>query len=166
MIIAIDPGQSTGIAIKTDNDYIVENQYVTKVLKHELNQHTAEQVWNLLIDVFEDSQSGSKTNDVVTWYGIEVVIERFATSGVLSKYGAETIEIVGGVKALCQLYEIPIFVHQPQTRYPFQQQAKEMLSTKKHVIHEEDALAHLLAFEYIMSHKDSNKSIRKILLGE
>lgn len=135
MKLSIDPGLHTGIARN------VNGVYSTTCLVGEFENHTQILVWRYIID-----------NHLALKQGY-VVIERFATAGVLSKYGLETIHIVGGTLALCQAFNIKVHIHIPQNRYAFQKQAKEMLKKTKHVIHEEDALAHLLAREYLESKK-------------
>ena len=117
-ILSIDPGGTTGIAVS------VGGEIATCTSKD------AQEVWGMV-----------QRFDII-------IIERFATSGLLSKYGLHTIEIVGGVKALCYTLDKPLYVHQPQERYAFQQQAHTMLLDRKvaFLIHEEDSLAHLLAY--------------------
>jgi hypothetical protein len=79
-----------------------------------------------------------------------IIIETFQTSGRISSFGLATVEIVGGVKALCHSLKIPIAPHFPQKRKAYLSTAYSMLLAKgnKFVVHEQDALAHLLAWEY------------------
>ena len=121
MLLSIDPGPHAGIAYKSDDD-----EYITTVLL------TTKEVY-----------------DLIRLKPSVVVIERFAAVQI-SAPGLYTVDLVGGVKALCYVYDIPIFVHPPQGRYAFQKQAKEMLKKQggTHMIHEQDALAHLLAYEH------------------
>lgn len=118
IILSIDPGGTTGIAIKTDG------RYTTCVCKSD------EELWELF----------RNTPDVV-------IIENFVAE-LISKYGLSTVQLVGGVKALCWTKRIPLIVHPPQKRKAFLEQAKEILSKDHREIHEVDALAHLLAYEY------------------
>lgn len=119
-ILSIDPGGTTGLAWSTEE----ENNYATMV------STTKEEVWQLC-EAFH-----------------VIVIERFSTSDYLSKYGLHTIEIVGGVKAICHLQHKTLVVHAPQNRYSCQDKAKEYLlaQREKFMIHEEDALAHLMYY--------------------
>lgn len=76
-----------------------------------------------------------------------VVIERFATSGRISRHGLGTVELVGSVEALCVSRGIPFYRQQPFERKAFIAQAKVILQGKPYVVHEMDALAHLLRWE-------------------
>jgi hypothetical protein len=125
-IVAIDPGGTSGIAVTTDGEEFQTCTYTT-----------AEEVWSLVALPTVDA----------------VVIERFATSDYLSKYGLLTIEIVGGVKALCQHLNKVLVIHVPQNRYSQQDLADKYLKELgiPYVIHESDALAHL--FYYLKTGK-------------
>ena len=74
-----------------------------------------------------------------------VVYENFSTSGRISAPGLHTVRIVGGIQALCSHFHIAMIQHAPQARYPYLRKAKVMLAG--HIIHEIDAMAHLLRWE-------------------
>lgn len=81
-----------------------------------------------------------------------VGFEDFETAGNISKAGLYTVRVVGGIQALCLHYNIPCVLQIPQARYAFRTEAANILtaqrkSSRKWVVHEMDALAHLLAFE-------------------
>lgn len=83
-----------------------------------------------------------------------VIIERFEAN-TISKYGLDTVEMVGGMRALCHYLNIPLIQHMPQFRRAFIDRAKEIMlenkirdNRKGRDNHEMDALAHLLAWEY------------------
>lgn len=120
-ILAIDPGGTTGIAVKDRGD-----QYNTFVCKDE------EELWEL----FRSPPT-------------LVIIENFVAE-LISKYGLYTVQLVGGVKALCYLHNIPLVIQMPQKRIAFVKEAKQKLKDQgyRFEIHEADALAHLLAYEY------------------
>lgn len=120
MIIAIDPGKTTGIAVYDG----------TTLATEVLLSQTA--VWDRISPVGVDT----------------VVIERFSTADYLSKYGLLTIEIVGGVKAICYQQGKTLVVHSPQNRSSMQETAHTHLKGKNvpFMIHEEDALAHMLYY--------------------
>lgn len=73
------------------------------------------------------------------------VIERFATAGRLSKDGLATIDLVGQVKGWCYAMLKPVILHSPQSRKAWQRDA-EFFPGRKRIIHERDALAHLLQY--------------------
>lgn len=126
MILAIDPGETTGIAA-------CMTSYDTCTLT------THEEVW----DYVELMGVGPDHN--------QIVIERFISQAHLSKYGLRTIELIGGVKALAWQKKIPIALQTPAQRIPFEPRAREILKAvhKKYITdHEVSALAHLLCWRY------------------
>jgi len=117
LVIAIDPGITTGIAFHNPGGY------KTIATKDE------DEIWSLLTGV--------------PWEC--VIFETFATSGRISAPGLATVRLVGGIQALCKHLKLRTCPHSPQARYPYQKQAKQMLPHT--VIHEQDAMAHLLRWE-------------------
>jgi hypothetical protein len=114
-VIAIDPGQTTGLAILLDTKYLT------------FTEVTPEEVWNEVNNIKWD----------------HVVCENFTTAGRISSYGLLTVRIIGGIQAICWLKKMPLHMRMPQHRNSKQKQANTMAT----VIHERDALAHLLAWE-------------------
>lgn len=138
MLIAIDPGGTTGMAFRFEN-----NGWGTLAvpLSHQL-------------EVTEKIASYARSMKPAE---LTVCVEQFATMQYLSKHGINTIELVGGIMHVCSLYDLVCFRHSPMHRTPFQAEAHAMLEERKkelkakgfkYVIHEEDALAHLLRLEY------------------
>lgn len=119
-VVAIDPGGTSGVALRA-----VDGTILTTACK---DPH----------DVY----------DIVSTPGVEqVVIENFSAEHI-SKYGLHTVRIIGGVEAICYKLNIPYKVHMPQDRYPFKTEARAILKGRKVVIHEIEALEHLLRWEY------------------
>jgi len=118
MILAIDPGVSTGIAWHDTKGY---HSTVTK---------DESDVWALLTGI--------------KWKC--VVYETFFTSGRISAPGLQTVRLIGGIVALCRHLDLPTCGQAPQMRYPFQTQSEQML--RGHIVHEKDAMAHLLRYEH------------------
>lgn len=118
-ITAFDPGGTTGVAIR-----MVDGSVRTRA------ETDPEVVFDLV---------------VCSEY---VVYEDFQTAFRIDKNGLHTVRIIGGIIALCYEHDISIFKHSPFKRKAFQEQAHQMLKGQRHMIHEEDALAHLLAYEY------------------
>lgn len=123
-LLAIDPGPHTGIAIRHE-----DGSYSVQTLNTE---DTALAVWELIAPPLDG-----------------VIIERFAAQ-LISSYGLNTVEIVGGVRALCYYHHLPFYIHSPQHRLPWQDIAKkEARALDKHcTIHAIEALAHLFCYEY------------------
>lgn len=129
-IMGIDPGGTIGVAMK------IGDIYRTFPIKDE-----APALWDWF-------KSDSTRPD-------QVVIERFATAGRISSHGLNTVEIVGGVKSLCWVFGVPLAVRAPQQRYAFMDDAETILKAigARYVIHEHDALAHVLAWEHWMKER-------------
>lgn len=123
-VLAIDPGGTSGMALRI----AATGDLVTFTCQ------TPEQVFDFI--------QGNKDSLE------QIVIENFSAE-TISKWGLHTVRIVGGVYALAYTYQIEHKVHQPQDRYSFQKDAKEILRLRRGVvIHEHDAASHLLRWEY------------------
>ena len=129
MIMAIDPGGTTGIAI----DFQIEP------VPYTLTTSTPEELWHIISDAMSQRHQNV------------VVLEQFSTGGRLSKDGHYTIELCGGVKAICHMLGAKLIKHMPQHRIAFLDRAREMLkeihSDGYWTEHELDALAHLLMYQ-------------------
>jgi hypothetical protein len=133
-IVAIDPGISTGVAIRTSED-----QYLTLVVIEPYK------LWNIL-EVHKPSS---------------LCFENFASSGLISKDGQATIRLCGAIEAVCYLKHIKCVIQMPMERKPFIPIAREMLRQrfkKAPISHEVDALSHLLLYE----HRVSNGTLDQI----
>lgn len=130
-IVAVDVGNTAGIAIKLGSEYLTSTEV------------TPENVWHLVADNEWDV----------------VIYENFATSFHISKYGLYTVRLIGGIQAICMLKSTKCIGQQPQYRKAFQQQAHTFLKrlNRSFMVHEEDALAHLFAFEHYRDLQESNK---------
>ena len=131
IIIAVDPGISTGIAIKKDG------QYITCTLSLEATHDG--QLRNLL----------AHANHVV----YEDFVAYKSHYGKVDKNGFETVRIIGRMQEQCGVNKTPMTKYAAQNRLAFIPKAREMLKTNKVVCnhptrHECDALAHLLRYEY------------------
>lgn len=126
LILAIDPGISTGIATKINLAY---NTFTTK-------QNS---------DVYE----------IVYEYPWDyVVIEQYSTT-LIGKYGLRTVELVGAVEGLCYIQKLRLIKRNPIQRTPFVPRAKTLMKElelgvgllDEVVNHQVSALSHLLGFE-------------------
>lgn len=99
------------------------------------------------VAVFEDGEIRTKTlpiKDVILWLDslfsvapiAAIAIEKFATAGRLSKYGLETIDLVGQIKGWAFCRDVNVYLYVPQSRKGFQEH-------KHPTPHQDDAEAHL-----------------------
>ena len=126
MIVAFDPGGTTGCAMRMN----VSGDILTCPLSK------PEEVFDMIRDCVK-----SDPNTIV-------VYEDFIGTKI-DIHGSKTIKIIGGIVALCYVYKLAVTRHTPQKRRPFLDQSAEMMSSRKNItVHEKDALAHLLAWEF------------------
>lgn len=119
--VAIDPGGTTGFAVKVVSEY------------HTCSLTTPQELWDML--------SGYKP-DIVAF-------ETFYTGGMVDINMIRTIELVGSIKGICHILKVPAHPQQPQARRAFQLDARQILRGQRgKTVHEEDALAHLLRLEW------------------
>lgn len=121
-ILAIDPGGTSGIAL-----WLPDGKYITNVAL------TPEDTWSYI-----DPDTISR-----------VLCENYHGQ-IISTYGLHTVRIIGGIMALCWKYDIPYQGRPPQARYPRLEAAKFYLKQNKgdtFVVHEADALAHLMVWQ-------------------
>jgi hypothetical protein len=147
-VLAVDPGVSTGLAWTTPSTPAGAQLFTTRVIKTESLAHSDKAVL-----------------EIVRQHWDMVLVEKFATSGQLSKYGLYTIELVGACAALAWATGAELRIQPPQYRYPWLDVAARALNYGHtapgvmgaprvvklkdgggHLIHEVDALAHLLGY--------------------
>lgn len=150
MIIAIDPGQHTGIAVRLDN-----GEWAT-LMADKLPDDTER--LNMVLDTLTDLIQRNTTT--------AIVVENFKTMGYLSKYGIETIELIGAVKAMCFVYDVKLVRQDPSHRDAFTQTSNRMIKDRARTLkipmsdHEVSALAHLLCYEYSLTPRDTKRKAR------
>lgn len=145
IILAIDPGITTGIAVRAAN-----GQIATAVCTSTCKACGSEDIHNLTLRC----KTCGGMSEAVQLYNMiceptleHVVYESFQAQ-TISKYGLHTVRLVGAIEALCWKLELPVTTHMPVERKPFLDDAAKLLEGRRHMIHEKDALAHLLRFEY------------------
>lgn len=123
-ILAIDPGETNGVAA------YINGKYITTIIKNPT-------------DFYQFFHGGLDA----------VVIEQFAAS-VISKHGLHTVRMVGGIEALCGYLNIPLKHQTPQERIAFIDFARRLVRKQDTYIsvgdrhhHQVDALAHLLRYQ-------------------
>lgn len=116
-ILALDPGGTTGLAWRIDGIY------GWKALVD------AEPIWKEVLDAQV------------------CIVEQFSTTGPVSKYGFQTVRLIGNIEAICWLRGIEYIKTYPSRRMPFVQKATAMVGKKKATIHEVVALSHLFWWE-------------------
>jgi len=120
-LVSIDPGITTGIA--TCNP---AGDFATCTLG------SSGEVWDFVLQ-----HEGVK--DAL------VLAEQFVTKGRISKYGLETVRIIGGIQALCRQFDIRLQMDMPGHRIAYIPDALRLLPRSTE--HEMDALSHILAWE-------------------
>lgn len=136
MMMAIDPGQNVGMALRFDNG----NWGTLTVEKVPSGDERFDMVLSTLIELFNKYKPEG------------MVVESFKTmSRYVSKYGLETLELIGAIRAIAYLHKVPIVQQMPSQRLFMEHEAKQLLKERanRYTDHEVSALAHLLAYEYV-----------------
>lgn len=131
VLMAIDPGVSTGVAFAVEDTESGEWEYHTATCDHPY------QVWDFI-------QPPVST----------VIIERFAAQ-LISTYGLHTVAVVGGSEAMAHLHNLEYIVQTPQNRRPYLPLARSLVVRPGHTRHEVDAMAQLLCYQYRQGHINS-----------
>lgn len=89
--------------------------------------------------------------EILEWYIWDhICCENFTADNRLSKDGLHTIRLVGAVMAYGILHGVPVNIQMPQFRYSSKLEMEQLIKDNKldhyPIIHERDALMHLLAF--------------------
>lgn len=126
-LLALDVGESTGVASSIDGKYST------------MTVHTMVEVWTVINNV--------------NWDGI--VYETYAAVQIGSP-GLHTVQLIGGVRALCWLKNIKCMAQTPQARISYMKESKAVLHRRgiPCTKHEIDALAHLMLFEHALKIND------------
>lgn len=123
--IALDPGISTGVAIRA-----AHGGYQTAVIKQVTD------IWS-----------------IIDHHHPEVIIcENFASGGLISTYGQQTLRLIGAIEVICFRQDIKFMLQYPSEIHnnpALMQKAKLLLKQIKTtpIVHEIDAMAHLLLYE-------------------
>lgn len=138
MIMSIDPGINTGIAYRFDNEAL-------GTLTVEKPPDETVEAWDRsMLDII---------SFIVGHKPSTVVIESFLGIQMQSKYGIETMELIGAVRGCCLSMGIMLVKQPPAYRMTSVPMAKDILQlmkerfNKPYTNHEVSALSHLLAYE-------------------
>lgn len=140
MMMAIDPGQNVGMALRFDNG----NWGTLTVEKVPNGDERFDMVLSTLIELFNQHKPDG------------MVVESFKTmSRYVSKYGLETLELIGAIRAIAYLHKVPIVQQMPSQRLFMEHEARQLLKdrARRFTDHEVSALAHLLAHEYVVAQR-------------
>lgn len=121
LIMAIDPGYSTGLVV-TEDDRLMEA--------------------HLLSDPHMVQLQATRAANME---GITVVVEDFIGAGPRTKEAIFVLKLIGGIEALCFSNGTPYVLQTPNTRIPLVPDAKRK-APKGTIIHIIDAYAHALAY--------------------
>lgn len=124
MILAIDPGVSTGVAIRFDDGSF---KTVTITKRTDLYDYVRPPVDICVYETFQ--------------------------AQLISGYGLHTVRLVGAIEALCYEHKIQSVPREPQKRKAYVNKAVALLHCQGYNFtdHEADALAHLLSYEASVS---------------
>jgi hypothetical protein len=123
VLFAIDPGGSTGVAVKIDGDY------------HTATITQPTELWDML----NQFRPGT------------VAYEDFIGNTMRDVNINGTLQLVGSIVGVCHVLGIKCIKNVPQARRAFILDARKLLAGQGgsgHTVHEVDALAHLLLLEY------------------
>ena len=136
MIIAIDPGGTTGVAVRLDTGVCVTATY------SDYGEGNKFEFWRFL-------QNNTTPRETI------VVCERFYAGGRIGSPGENTLQLIGAIKAICWLRPVDLVMRTPQQRLAWTTEARKQLQATRlpFVIHEMDSLAHLLSYEWQQSKK-------------
>lgn len=147
-ILALDPGITTGVAIHTDSHiatykdpaagFLYETLMPAEYLALVVTEPT--KLWDLV-----------QTHQPQT-----IIVENFAAGGLIGKDGQATIRLVGAMELAAYITGADLVLQFPSERRAFLERAKAMLvqrgTGKAPIVHEVDALAHLLLYEHRLAH--------------
>jgi hypothetical protein len=121
IIMAIDPGGSTGVAVKIDGNY------------HTATITQPTELWDMLRDYKPDI----------------VAYEDFIGNSMRDVNINGTLQLVGSIVGVCHVFGLKCIKNVPQARRAFILDARRLLvNAQGKTVHEVDALAHLLLLEY------------------
>lgn len=120
-ILAIDPGRTTGLAWRSTVSGTIKTSYTTDV----------ETILHMIPEA-------------------AIVVAEDYIGQLISGDGLWTVRLIGIIEGVCWNSDIPLFIQRNAERKAQLQNAKDYLGypNRKTLIHEVDALAHLLRFEY------------------
>lgn len=136
-LIAIDPGGTTGVATLIDNKYAVTTiRCFNHIENKRIEWVDTQLLWTFVREGGWD----------------HVVIEGYATPGLISKDGIATIEIIGQLRYICEYHQIPYTIQYPLERHAAIKTGDaakimlEQVGKKRYPSHELDAMAHLVTY--------------------
>lgn len=132
ILMGIDPGGTTGIAYRIQIES--EFHYITT------NEANKKELYELILEQKPDL----------------VLVEQFATWQI-NHHGLHTVELVGGIEAICWTNNIRVVRRTPQHRYPGIARAVAILDAtgKKYTEHQKSALAHIFSWERSLATSNS-----------
>lgn len=133
-VLALDVGVKTGAALYQEDENTTSYQTFTF--------DSMDEVW-----------------DFVWFNNWDYVIHESFQAVMISGYGLHTVQLIGGIKALCSRKGIKSISQVPQARLSRINDALEILKAKRqpYTKHELDALAHLLVAKAIIDRKKAQE---------
>lgn len=126
IVLAVDPGAHCGLAVRNSDGS----------LSHSMIHNDWPAVWQY----------------VYTLQPSVVIVERFATGGMMSRDGLDTVELQGSIFGLAWLMGSQVYVQAPGERMAWIEEARKLIGANKTKIqsHDVDAVAHLLRWEFML----------------
>lgn len=143
-ILALDPGITTGVAIHVCDS---PPEDITKPW----TRRGPDEYLALVVT------EPTKLWDLVQAHKPDtIVVENFAAGGLISKDGQATIRLVGAMELAAYITSADLVLQFPSERRAFIDKARAMLvqrgTGKAPIVHEVDAMAHLLLYEHRLAH--------------
>ena len=125
IVLAVDPGAHCGLAVRLSDGSI----------QHDMIERSWTEVWKFIHSL----------------QPTVIVVERFATGGMMSRDGLDTVELQGSIFGLSWVMGSQLYVQSPAERMPFIEEARKLIGANKSKIqsHGVDAVAHLLRWQFM-----------------
>lgn len=147
MLLAIDPGGSSGLAFRLDDE--------------------PKSAACITIPGYDIKEVVTMIAQRATQLEV-IIIESFLGIQYRGSHGIETLEMIGAVRGVCALLNLPVVKQTPAQRKMQEPKALKILQLRKQLIklnytpHEVSALAHLLTYERRLGLAYEKQAVQRI----